>query len=145
MPLVFTTGSQAASGHAYDDRTGESYEYPNMYRNMIQPGEDVVFYRGRRKPGGGVQPSGYFAAAVVGRVMKAADDPNRWRCEIVNYEEFPYQVPLKDDRGQRYEQRGEQRGYYQPGVRRISNEEYSAILSASGLVRQPRDNDQATT
>ena len=40
MPIILYTGEgPSRAGYVYDDRTGVSYEFPDRYLSMIQPGE----------------------------------------------------------------------------------------------------------
>ena len=128
MPLVFASSEATASGHSYDDRTGVSYEYPSRYRKLIQEGESFVYYRGRRKAGGGIQPQVYFGMGTVGLIREDAKDPHHLQCAIVNYVQFPTPVPFRAEDGSPLEASGDRRGYYQPGVRRITDEEFNEIV-----------------
>lgn len=124
-PLVLVSNQKTASGHAYADRTGVSYEYPTRYRSMIVPGSPFVYYRSRE---GSEQPN-YFGTGVVGRVSPSGDDPTRLQCEIVDYRPFERAIPFRDAAGEYLEAKGNRRGYYQPGVRRITDDELAGILN----------------
>ncbi len=82
MPLVFAENEETESGITYQDRTGVSYQYPRAYRRIIRSGERFVYYKGRRKRGGGRAPQVYFGVGLVG---PTAPDPSRqdhFVCEI---------------------------------------------------------------
>ncbi|ULL01227.1 hypothetical protein [Bradyrhizobium sp. I71] len=49
-------------------------------------------------------------------------------CEVLSYRPFDTPVPFKSDTYGYLEVGGSRRGYFQPGVRRISLEEHDAIL-----------------
>lgn len=68
MPLVFASNEETESGLSYDDRAGVSYEFPRMYRRLVVPGTRFLYYRGRRKVGGGRQPQVYFGSGLVGAI-----------------------------------------------------------------------------
>ena len=129
MPLVLTDNEATESGIDYDNRTGVSYQYPKAYRHIIQPGERFVYYRGRRRHGGGRQPQIYFGSGIVGSIRDDAGYPNRMLCEILDYEPFQMPVAFKDDRGTYLESGADRRGYFQRGVRRISEAEFDSILA----------------
>lgn len=131
MPLVFAESEITAAGITYEDRTGVSYQYPRRYRHIIQPGEQFVYYQGRRKRGGGTVPQVYFGTGVVG---STAPDPNRsdrFMCEILDYQAFPTPVPFKNATGDYLETGADRRGYFQPGVRVISQEDFKCIVEAA--------------
>jgi hypothetical protein len=80
-----------------EDRTSVSYQFPEMYRRRVQPEERFVYYRGRRKIGGGTGPYVYFGTSIIGAVYPDLNDPNRLRCDILDYQAFPSPVPFKDE------------------------------------------------
>jgi len=81
VPLVLTQNEATESGHEYADRFGEAYEYPVAYRNLIRTGEPFVYYRGRKKAGGGHQPQVYLGVGVVGNI-RPSPTPGRLICEV---------------------------------------------------------------
>ena len=136
MPLVFAENEETESGITYQDRTGISYQYPRAYRRMISPGERFVYYRGRRKRGGGRAPQVYFGIGVVGKV--SAEQAGRFVCEVLDYEPFSAPVPFKDSTGAYFETGANRPGYFQPGVRRISVSDFQRILEAARATRKDR-------
>jgi len=125
QPLVLVSNRQTASGHSYADRTGESYEFPTRYRNQIQPGSPFVYYRSRE----GLEQPHYFGAGVIGPVQASRTDPTRLECEILDYRPFERAIPFRAASGHYLEVNGARKGYYQPGVRRITEDELTGILT----------------
>ncbi len=123
-PVVLVSNRHTASGHSYADRTGVSYQYPTRYRSMLVPGAPFVYYRSRE---GKRQPH-YFGTGVVGPVRPSPGGPGLLECEILDYRPFERAVPFRDASGAHLEENGSRRGYYQPGVRRITDDEFSHIL-----------------
>lgn len=140
MPLILTSNEATASGHIYEDITGVSYEYPARYRNVITEGERFIYYRGRQLPSGGRQPQVYFGSGVIGPVRPSQNQPDYFVCEVLDYYAFNTPLYFKDPNGAYLESGGARLGYFQPGVRRISEAEYIGILgAASALSRDPDD------
>lgn len=133
MPLVLATGAATESGHAYADVLGEEYEYPRSYRKSMNVGELFVYYRGRRIYGGGTRPQVYLGCGTVGPSRPIADG-ERLVCTIDDFALFEPAVPFRDADGY-LEPGGTRRGYYQRGVRRVSDAVYARIVSA-GLSRE---------
>jgi len=115
----------------YADIAYESYEYPARYRKRIQSGRRFVYYRGRRKPGGGRQPQVYLGAGIIGDISESIT-PGRLVCQILDPEEFLVPLPFKDEHGVHLEPGGSRSGYFQQGVREISEEDFQRILALAG-------------
>jgi hypothetical protein len=115
----------------YADIAYESYEYPARYRKRIQSGRRFVYYRGRRKPGGGRQPQVYLGAGIIGDISESVT-PGRLVCQILDPEEFLVPLPFKDEHGVHLEPGGSRSGYFQQGVREISEEDFQRILALAG-------------
>src|SRR4051794_10323953 len=98
MPLVLAQNEATESGHQYADELGVAYEYPTRYQNVIQTGEPFVYYRGRRRADGGVQPQVYLGVGVVGQIGPS-NAPGRLICSIENYTPFHTPVPFRDSDG----------------------------------------------
>jgi len=127
MPLVLAMNEESESGISYDDHTFVSYEYPLAYRNQIRPGERFVYYRGRRKSGGGRQPQVYLGTGVIGQIRRSKRD-GRLVCEVLDGQRFDEPIYFKDEGGAPLEPEGRRRGYYQRGVRRIGEDVFAEIL-----------------
>lgn len=95
MPLVFTQNEVNLSEHAYADVLGETYEYPSQYRNLIQPGEQFVYYRGRRRASGRSATPSYLGVGIVSDVSAIGD---RFRCSIANFQPFTPPLPFQNQR-----------------------------------------------
>jgi hypothetical protein len=136
MPLVLTQNEATESGHAYSDVLGVSYEYPRSYRNVIRSGEPFVYYRGRRRGGGGLQPQAYLGVGVIGEISEGA--AGLFRCGIDDY--WPFANPLPFKQGDDYlEARARTYGsraglYFRQGVRVIDDEIFGRIVAAGGAL-----------
>ena len=128
MPLVLAENEATESGIAYDDRTGVSYQYPRVYRHAIQTGERFVYYRGRKKRGPGRWPQVYFGTGIIGAISDDLHEPKRLVCEVLDYQPFLNPLPFKDVHGTYLEAGASRRGYFQRGVRRISEADFDRIL-----------------
>lgn len=133
MPLIFAENEATESGISYDDRTGISYQYPGRYRGVIQSGERFVYYRGRRTKDGRRMPQVYFGSGVVGITFRDPNQPDRYICEVLDYRAFPAPVPFKNTLGEYLETGADRRGYFQPGVRAISEEDLRRIIEAAQM------------
>jgi len=106
MPLVLVENERTAGGRFdhWADVTGVSYQFPNQYRNKINPGEVFVYYRGARRSDGKRGTPEYFG---IGRIAEVMEDPTndpalpkakrRWYCQIRDYHPFVNPVPFKID------------------------------------------------
>lgn len=139
MPLVFAQNETTESGISYDDRTGISYQYPGRYRRVIQSGERFVYYRGRRTKDGRRMPQVYFGSGVVGKTSSDPNQPDRFTCEVLDYRAFPVPVPFKNARGEYLETGADRRGYFQPGVRGVSEDDFRRIIEAAQTKASPVD------
>ena len=131
MPLVFAENEETESGITYEDRTGISYQYPRAYRRIIAPGERFIYYRGRRKRGGGRLPQVYFGTGVVGNISPDRNQEDRYICEILDYEPFTAPISFKNSDGKYFETGAARRGYFQRGVRVISDADFLKILETA--------------
>lgn len=131
MPLVFAENELTESGIEYEDHTGISYEFPKMYRGLIQPGERFVYYRGRKRKGNARAPQVYFGTGVVGKTVKGSRNNGRLVCEIIDFKRFVAPVPFKRSKTDYLEIGGKRRGYFQRGVRRITESEYKDIVDSA--------------
>lgn len=131
MCLVLAMNDSSESSIEYADIAYESYEYPVRYRKRIQSGRRFVYYRGRRRPGGGRQPQVYLGAGIIGDISESVT-PGRLVCRILDPEEFLVPLPFKDEHGLHLEPGGSRSGYFQQGVREISEEDFQRILALAG-------------
>lgn len=135
MALVLAQNDVSESGIVYDDTTGVSYQFPKMYLGIVRPGSPFVYYRGRKRKAGRQQQV-YFGTGIIGTVKPDATAAGRMKCEILNFLPFEAPVPFKQGNSNYLEIGGTRRGYFQRGVRVISNEEYEAILKNAGLITE---------
>lgn len=137
MPLILSENQYTESGIVYDDNTGISYQFPKMYRRTIKPGTPFAYYRGRKRKVGR-QPQVYFGTGIVGDVEPDSASIGRLKCEILNYRAFPAPVPFKVGKIGYLEVGGKRKGYFQQGVRAISEAEFAAILEAASFSPENR-------
>lgn len=134
MPLIFAQNEITESDFNYADVTGVQYQYPKrMYKNIIQPGERFIYYRGRRTSHSTHSPQVYFGTGIVGDIHTDSGDTSRLICDILDYKPFDTPIPFKLDSDDYLEMGGVRKGYYQSGVRRISEEEFQRILSLANI------------
>jgi hypothetical protein len=131
MPIVLAENEETESGIHYADRTGVSYQYPKRYRGLVREGERFVYYRGRKTKKNSRQPQVYFGFGLIGKTGPDSEAPGRMKCSIVDYTPFNSPLFFKSANGRHLEKGGSRRGYFQPGVRWISDEEYDGILGAA--------------
>lgn len=133
MPLIFAENEASESDIRYTDKTGVQYQFPRMYRTKVLSGERFIYYRGRKKASGSRQPQVYFGTGIVGDVRDDVDHPNRMLAEILDYTPFPMPLFFKNTLEEYYEVGGSRRGYFQQGVRRVTDREYEAILKDAAV------------
>ncbi len=139
MPLVFAENEASESGISYDDRTGISYQYPARYRRLIQIGERFVYYRGRRSKNGQRIPQVYFGSGVIGKTAVDGSGEERFVCEVLDYQPFVKPIAFKDANGRYLESGADRRGYFQPGVRTISEDDFRRIIEAAHVTSAQAD------
>jgi hypothetical protein len=140
MSLVLAQNEVTESGHAYADVLGIAYEYPTEYRNLVVPDTSFIYYRSRRKNGGGTQPQVYLGKGRVGEV-RSSTTIGRLICQIEEFVEFSPPVPFKLN-GEYLEQDANSFGkyaglYFRRGVRSITNETYQRICSLGDSAEGP--------
>lgn len=130
MPLVLTQNEVNLSDLEYADVLGETYEYPARYRTLILPGEQFVYYRGRRRADGSTTTPAYLGTGVISRVSQIGD---RYRCTITNYQPFDAPVGFKDGQTYREPAANSRKAvgfYFQVGVRALDQAAFDAICRA---------------
>lgn len=130
MPLIFAQNELNASGINYADVTGVRYQYPKqMYKNVIKTGERFIYYRGRKTAESNRAPQVYFGTGIVGDISEDETDETRLICDVLDYRFFESSVPFKLANNDYLEEGGIRKGYFQAGVRRITEREFQRILS----------------
>ncbi len=131
VPLVFFSSEGAErSGYRYADRTGVSYEFPDLYLGRILPGTPFVYHLAVR---------GYTGTGIVGAV-RPSTLVGRSVCEILDYQGFDVDVPLKRPDGFYYEanpEAGKLNVYWAQGVRPVSVAQFESIVAASLSEKAP--------
>jgi hypothetical protein len=137
--------NEVTYGGKYDhwkDETGVRYQFPNGYRNRVQPNRVFVYYRGVRRRNRSRGLPEYFGAGRIGRVWRdkslPLDAPRRlwkWFCSIEDYVPFLTPVPAKT-KSSVFEHVPEPFGW-RTGVRELTAEAYGAILAAAGVQTSP--------
>ena len=69
----------------------------------------------------------------MGKVTRDPKAPNRFNCEVLDYCPFPTPVSFKNERDEYLETGAHRRGYFQPGVRTISEEDFGYIIEAGQI------------
>lgn len=136
MCLVLAMNEASEADITYEDLPFVSYEYPTRYRNRIREGERFVYYRGRRRAGGGRQPQVYLGTGVIGGI-RPSRNPGRLICEVLDGDRFAELVPFKDEQGNHLEPGGSRSGYFQQGVRKIPEEVFTAIIARGAAAGSP--------
>jgi hypothetical protein len=120
------------SGISYEDVPYVAYEYPIAYRRRMQDGTPFVYYRGRKKAGGGRQVPAYIGTGIVGSARPSAT-ADRLVCEILDGRPFSVPVPFKENDRTYLEPGGSRPGYYVQGVRAITEEVFADIIARGGI------------
>ena len=130
--LVLVSNRTTASGHKYADVEGVQYEYPTRYQTKIQTGRRFVYYRS----GDGTDSPFYFGVGIIGEI-NPSPEAGRHICDILDYRPFEHALPFKDDLGGYREPDGSRKGYYQPGVRTVSDAVFDQIVAAAATAVPP--------
>lgn len=140
MPLIFSQNEKSLNDRGYADVLGEVYEFPKDYKGEVKPGEQLIYYRGRRTAGGKSKLQVYLGAGLVGDVYPVGD---RFQCLVTDYQ--PFEPPLFFKDGDKYrEPRANKRKadgksiglFFKNGVRTIDQDAFDAICAA-GLPAPP--------
>lgn len=127
----------------WDDKTGERYHFPKMYRKHLNPGMRFVYYKGKLKSGNKQFSSQrlsnmphYFG---IGRISEITPDiDGHFYATLTDFQKFDHAVLAKKD-GNYYEEIPERQksNYWRPSVRPISEEIFADIVVFAALT-EPR-------
>lgn len=119
----------------WDDETGAIYHFPNKYLKLIQPGMNVVYYKGRLKnptyTSKRLSPfPHYFGIGQIGKIWADADTKNFF-AKIEGYQLFNKAVLFKNDNGYlELKANGLRYNYFRGNaIRTITPEEYFSITN----------------
>ena len=132
----------------WEDIKGEGYHYTNTYRNILTPGCQVIYYKGKLRDQRFSESRlsndpHYFGCAEFGKsVEDSSSEKGDLFCEIIKYQEFNYSVPFKVD--VKYIENipdSRKSNFFRFGVRETYKETYDRILSLTKtkpLKKKPR-------
>lgn len=122
----------------WDDRTGEVYHFPKRYRDLLLPGERVIYYKGRMKDKSfeasrlSKSPH-YFGIAEIGTVISINND-KELLAEIINFRPFVKAVDFQKNNEYLEEiPKSKEKNYWRDGVRKIDEDTYNEILHLANL------------
>jgi putative restriction endonuclease len=137
----------------WDDKKGDSYNYPKRYRNILTRGCKIVYYKGKlreeRYSTTRLSPDPhYFGIGIIGdsTISEESELPELY-CEILNYKEFQKPVPIKiNDEYLEPIPKSRETNYWRFGVREINKETYNRILSYARIkeyhISMPNENEE---
>lgn len=141
MPTSITFSGSTETGIVYHDSPGEFYTFPLIknYPELLSVGERVIFYTGKRNFPGYLGLH-YFGAARVAYVREVSELSTSGQKQMVAFLKdsvfFPKPVPSKID-GVYIEDKANSHKrppyYFQPGVRPLTEQEFTRILRLSEL------------
>ena len=147
--LILTQNERTFEGRFdhWEDVLGEIYHYPNIYKNIIQPGYEFIYYRGVRRTKGIGKP-GYIGFGVIGDVW--LDDRTeslpkknwKWFCDIRNYIPFMLDVPIKE--GVDYHEKIKSQSDFRSGVRRTDRSILYKIIKIKGMKCKTNPHEKQT-
>ncbi len=126
----------------WDDQTGIKYHYPAKYKSKIQPGVNVIYYKGRLKnpifssKRLSNEPH-YFGTGIIGNI-KQQEGSSNFFADILNFKLFNEAVSFKNQEGYIEKKANDFNGNYfrGNGVREISKNEFDNIISNAELLDQ---------
>jgi hypothetical protein len=123
----------------WQDQTGVTYHYPNLYRGKVVPGKRFLYYRGVRRKNNKQGNAEYFGYGKIGDVWRDESIPIsekkskwHWFCSIDGYTPFPNPVLSKKKDNTYYENISNALGW-RNGVREVSDRTFNEILLAAGI------------
>ena len=124
----------------WNDRAGEQYHFPKMYRHILTPGTPVIYYKGyltkpKYRTRRLADEAHYFGQATIGTISR---DPNSAKgdlyAKIVDFQPFLVPVLAKED-GNFLEHvpQKQAKNYWRKGVRKIDQDVFKLIVAKGGL------------
>jgi hypothetical protein len=144
--LVLAENEGTAGDFDWHDVTGERYQFPKNYQNIIRPGMPFVYYSGTRDAAGNRKPAHYFGSGLIGDVYPDSTTTHlpkgqwKWLADIVNFVPFSANVPMRDSDGNYLELGAPQvpaKNYWGIGVRAIDKAKYDAIIALGAQSSKP--------
>lgn len=124
----------------WDDKTGESYQFPKRYKAILQPGTKIVYYKGKARDKVFLKERlssspHYFGIAVIGEVYPDERSyKGDLRASIKYYQAFENPVLAKDGEGFLEEiPKNRLSNYWYDGVRKITEDTYNLIIKKASL------------
>lgn len=122
----------------WDDLTGEVYHFPKRYKELLLPGEKVIYYKGRIKDKSfknqRLSPDPhYFGIAEIGKIISIKDGKELLG-EIINFRPFIKAVNFQDSEGYLEKiPKNKEKNYWRDGVRKIDEDTYKRIVDLENL------------
>ncbi len=137
MPAVIVENDESQ----WRDETGVLYHFPRRYEQILTPGEQLLYYKGRMRDRSyaaqRLSPEPHYFG--VGRVGRVFDDPHSHKGDrfamVEGFEAFSAPVPIRDGTGDTYETIPESRqtNYWRDGVRPVSLTVFERIVNAANI------------
>lgn len=106
MPVVLVYNEEKATTEwEWDDIAGVRHHFPNVYKGMVRPGEQFIYYRGTRRLNGKRGDIEFFGHGLIGdvwldeRSREAAAVERNWFCSIEDYRPFARTVSAREGNG----------------------------------------------
>lgn len=119
----------------YQDEVGVQYHYPKQYFRRIVEGERFVYCRPQEKSDGKKSKTVYFGTGIIGHVTEDVTRDGHKYCQILDFLEFPVEVPYREPNGTYLETGSTKIPVMQNAVRTITDGNLQRILQNSGLGR----------
>jgi 5-methylcytosine-specific restriction protein A len=126
----------------WDDKTAESYHFPNKYQKLLGPGTVVIYYKGRIRdkrflPYRLSSDPHYFGTAIVDKITQDPNTPKNLFAHLKDFRPFGSAIPIRRANGETYEEIPVSRmaNHWRDGVRLLTETAYSSICEAAGSPR----------
>lgn len=136
----------------WNDKTGVSYHFPSRYRQILQTGTNVIYYKGRirnRKYSNFRKSPNphYFGVAKIGDVYFDKFNSSNFYADIIDYIPFATAVPNRDSNGDFFEQIpiSKQKNFWRDGVRETNEAVFKQILKYANIELEPVGNIEGTS